>query len=136
MKLDNNSTILLNELFSEYEKDVSFAHNNELITERIKQTRLIEGENFVKWCNGKFHPGLSNLIKNNPDKLEENKNERISMKTQRKTFVRKSNIFIPIPTKSPATIQREEETRELLSLLRNHRKRSWLCIGILNRSKY
>ena len=57
------------------------------------------------------------------------------METQSKKFIRKSNVFIPIPTKSPATIQRKKETRELISLLKNNRKRSWLCIGILKRSK-
>ncbi|MCD3202818.1 hypothetical protein [Clostridium botulinum] len=50
----------IEKLLAQYENEVNEAYNQGYLKENTKKTYLLHANNFVKWCNGNFEPGVKN----------------------------------------------------------------------------
>jgi len=63
--LKNNSAFIteLKSLLVEYENEVNKSLADGYLKETTAKTYLLHANNFVKWCNGDFIPGGTNMPK-------------------------------------------------------------------------
>lgn len=61
MKTTSEAMKEIENLFEQYEKEVSLAKKEGFLMENTVRTYLLHSGNFVKWCRGEFTPGGKNM---------------------------------------------------------------------------
>lgn len=60
MKVNEEISEKLEQLYEAYEKEVKEAEKKGYLKANTSRTYLLHSHNFIKWCNGNFEPGGKN----------------------------------------------------------------------------
>lgn len=60
MKISKELLKELEELHSQYKKEVLNAEENKLLKANTRKTYLLHNDNFIRWIKGEFQPGGRN----------------------------------------------------------------------------